>query len=168
MKRLLITSPEMDGIAPVMRNLTIFCLLFVIGVVAATAHNACCLPAGEKAGLQLSAIYTDHMVIQRHKPFVVRGTADAGTKITARLGTERRRTTTAEDGTWQLAFKSREATRTPLTLTVTDGDTTLTLRYFSGRGMALLGAVQYGIHVAPVDRGSGAYSCGTRQGNTYL
>ena len=117
----------MDGIAPVMRNLTIFCLLFVIGIATTMAHNACCLPAGEKAGLQLSAIYTDHMVIQRHKPFVVRGTADAGTKITARLGTERRRTTTAEDGTWQLAFKSREATRTPLTLTVTDGDTTLTL-----------------------------------------
>ena len=109
------------------RPLTILCLLFFIGITTATTHIAYSLPTDENTSLQLSAIYTNHMVIQRQKPFIVRGTADAGTKITARLGKERRRTIATEDGTWQLTFKRREATRTPLTLTITDGDTILTL-----------------------------------------
>lgn len=109
------------------RHLTILCLLFFIGITTATAHTAYSLPTDENTSLQLSAIYTNHMVIQRQKPFIVRGTADAGTKVTARLGKERRRTIATEDGTWQLTFKRREATRTPLTLTITDGDTILTL-----------------------------------------
>lgn len=126
MKRVLRTRTKASDRGPIRRYLTPLCLLFIIGF-AATVHTAYCLPTNGGAGLQLSAVYTDHMVIQRHKPFVVRGTANYGTKITARLGKERRRTTTAEDGTWQLTFKSREATRTPLTLTVTDGNTTITL-----------------------------------------
>lgn len=126
MKRVLRTRTKASDRGSIRRYLTPLCLLFIIGF-AATAHTAYCLPTNGGAGLQLSAVYTDHMVIQRHKPFVVRGTANYGTKITARLGKERRRTTTAEDGTWQLTFKSREATRTPLTLTVTDGNTTITL-----------------------------------------
>ena len=109
------------------RHLTILCLLFFIGITTATTHTAYSLPTDENTSLQLSAIYTNHMVIQRQKPFIVRGTADAGTKVTARLGKERRRTIATEDGTWQLTFKRREATRTPLTLTITDGDTILTL-----------------------------------------
>lgn len=109
------------------RHLTTLCLLLIISFATATVHTTYCSSTDEDAGLQLSAIYTDHMVIQRHKPFILKGTANAGCKITARLEKERRRTTTAEDGTWQLTFKSREATRTPLTLTVTDGDTTITL-----------------------------------------
>ena len=109
------------------RHLTILCLLFFIGITTATTHIAYSLPTDENTSLQLSAIYTNHMVIQRQKPFIVRGTADAGTKITARLGKERQRTIATDDGTWQLTFKRREATRTPLTLTITDGDTILTL-----------------------------------------
>ena len=46
------------------------------------------------------------MVIQRHKPFVLRGTANAGSSITARLGRERLRTTAAEDGSWQVTTES--------------------------------------------------------------
>lgn len=126
MRRVLRRRTKASDRVPIRQYLTPLCLLFIIGF-AATAHTAYSLPTDENTSLQLSAIYTNHMVIQRQKPFIVRGTADSGTKITARLGKERRRTTTAEDGTWQLTFKSREATHTPLTLTITDGDTTLTL-----------------------------------------
>ena len=92
-------------------------------ILAQTVYSAM---TGNYGGLSLPAIYSDHMVIQRDKPFVLQGIANAGSKITAQLGKERQRTTTASDGTWQLTFKPRKATRDPATLTVTDGDTTLT------------------------------------------
>ena len=92
-------------------------------ILAQTVYSAM---TGNYGGLSLPAIYSDHMVIQRDKPFVLQGIANAGSKITAQLGKERQRTTTASDGTWQLTFKPRKATREPATLTVTDGDTTLT------------------------------------------
>ena len=91
-------------------------------ILAQTVYSAM---TGNYGGLSLPAIYSDHMVIQRDKPFVLQGIANAGSKITAQLGKERQRTTTASDGTWQLTFKPRKATREPATLTVTDGDTTL-------------------------------------------
>ena len=92
-------------------------------ILAQTVYSAM---TGNYGGLSLPAIYSDHMVIQRDKPFVLQGIANAGSKITAQLGKERQRTTTASDGTWQLTFKPRKATREPATLTVTDGETTLT------------------------------------------
>lgn len=93
-------------------------------ILAETVYTAI---TGNYGGLSLPAIYTDHMVIQRDKPFFLHGKANAGSKITAQLDKEKLRTTTAEDGTWQLSFKPLKANHKPLTLTVTDGDTTITL-----------------------------------------
>ena len=93
-------------------------------ILAKTVYAAM---TGDYGGLSLPAIYTSHMVIQRDKPFVLRGKANAGSKITAQLGKEKQRTKAAEDGTWQVSFKPREADGTPLTLTVSDKTTTLTL-----------------------------------------
>ena len=93
-------------------------------ILAETVYSAM---TGNYGGLSLPAIYTDHMVIQRDKPFLLRGKANAGQKITAQLGREKLRTTAAEDGTWQVSFRPLKATSTPLTLTVTDRDTTITL-----------------------------------------
>lgn len=92
-------------------------------ILAQTVFSAM---TGNYGGLRLPAIYSDHMVIQRDKPFVLHGTGNAGSEITAQLGKEKQRTTTAPDGTWGLTFKPRKATREPMTLTITDGDTTLT------------------------------------------
>ena len=91
-------------------------------ILAQTVYSAM---TGDYGGLSLPAIYSDHMVIQRDKPFVLQGKANAGSKIAAQLGKEKQRTTTASDGTWQLTFKPRKATREPISLTVTDGDTTI-------------------------------------------
>ena len=93
-------------------------------ILAETVYSAM---TGNHGGLSLPAIYTSGMVIQRDKPFTLHGTADAGRKITATLGKEKRQTTAADDGSWTLSFKARKATHEPLTLTLTDGDTTLTL-----------------------------------------
>ena len=91
------------------------------------AHTVYSAMTGNYGGLSLPAIYTDHMVIQRDKPFYLHGRANAGRKITAILGKEKLRATVAADGTWELTFKPLQASHKPLTLTVTDGDSTLTL-----------------------------------------
>ena len=93
-------------------------------ILATTVYTAM---TGNYGGLSLPAIYSSHMVIQRDKPFLLRGKANAGQKISAQLGREKLRTTAAENGTWQLSFKPLKASHKPLTLTVTDGDTTITL-----------------------------------------
>ena len=93
-------------------------------ILAQTVYKAM---TGNYGGLGLPAIYTSHMVIQRDKPFLLRGKANAGEKVTAQLGRDKQRTTVAEDGTWQLSFKPLKATHKPLTLTVTNGNSTITL-----------------------------------------
>ena len=93
-------------------------------ILARTVYSAM---TGDHGGLSLPAIYTSHMVIQRNKSFLLRGKTNAGRKITAQLGRDKQRTTASEDGTWQLTFKPLQASHKPLTLTVTDGDSTITL-----------------------------------------
>lgn len=73
---------------------------------------------GNFGGLSLPAIYGDNMVIQRDKPFTLTGTADAGAKITAKLGKQKRRTTAGSDGKWQVTFKPIKADGKSLNLTV--------------------------------------------------
>lgn len=73
---------------------------------------------GDFGGLALPAIYSDNMVIQRGTPFVVRGTADAGKKITARLGKQKIKTRAASDGNWEVSFKPMSADGKSHTLTV--------------------------------------------------
>ena len=93
-------------------------------ILAETVYSAM---TGNYGGLKLPAIYSSNMVIQRDKPFVLRGTANAGRKITATLGKEKQRTTTEPDGSWEITFKARKATSEPLTLTVNDKETEITL-----------------------------------------
>ena len=92
-------------------------------ILAETVYAAM---TGNYGGLKLPAIYSNGMVIQRDKPFTLHGTTNAGRKVTAQLGREKQHTIAAPDGSWQLTFKARKATREPLTLTVKDGQTTLT------------------------------------------
>ena len=92
-------------------------------ILARTVYSAM---TGDYGGLSIPAIYSNGMVIQRHKPFTLHGTANAGCRITATLGKEKQRTNVSPDGSWQLTFKARKATYEPLTLTISDGHTTLT------------------------------------------
>ena len=73
-------------------------------------------------GLSLPAIYSDNMVIQQNKPFVVTGTADAGKEIVARFGKQKRVTTAAEDGSWEVMFTPMVADGEKYTITVECGN----------------------------------------------
>ena len=60
-------------------------------------------------GLQLPAIYSDNMVVQRNTPFIVSGTADAGKEVIARFGKQMRVTNAAQDGSWKVMFTPMDA-----------------------------------------------------------
>ncbi len=68
--------------------------------------------------LALPAIYSDNMVIQRDEPFTLCGTADAGDKVTAQLGKQKRSTITSSNGKWEITFKPLKADGKTHTLTV--------------------------------------------------
>ncbi|MBP3409279.1 MAG: sialate O-acetylesterase [Bacteroidaceae bacterium] len=72
-------------------------------------------------GLSLPAIYSDNMVVQQNKPFVVAGTADAGKEVVARFGKQKRVTTAAEDGSWKVMFTPMAADGEKYTITVECG-----------------------------------------------
>ena len=71
------------------------------GIIAKSVYSAI---TGEYGGLSLPAIYGNNMIIQRDKPFLLKGTANAGAKVTARLGKEKRSTRALPDGRWQMEF----------------------------------------------------------------
>ena len=72
-------------------------------------------------GLQLPAIYSDNMVIQQRKPFTVSGTANAGDEITVKLGRQKRKATTGDDGCWEVTFDAMKADGKSYKLTVECG-----------------------------------------------
>ena len=59
---------------------------------------------GDFGGLSVPRIYSDNMVIQRDKPFVVKGTADAGTDISVRFNKKTIVTQAGDDGKWETVF----------------------------------------------------------------
>ena len=72
-------------------------------------------------GLSLPAIYSDNMVVQQNRPFVVAGTADAGKEVVARFGKQMRVTTAAEDGSWRVMFTPMMADGEKYTIAVECG-----------------------------------------------
>jgi len=80
--------------------------------------------AGDAAGaLKLHAIFTTHMVIQRDKPIVIWGWADAGNRVSVKFGEETAEATAeGEKGRWEVTFPASEASTDPLTLVATTGN----------------------------------------------
>lgn len=85
------------------------------GIVAKQVYSAI---TDDFGGLSLPAIYSDNMVIQQNKPFVVSGTADAGKELVARLGQQMRVARVADDGTWKVMFTPMAADGEKYTLTI--------------------------------------------------
>lgn len=76
------------------------------GIIAQQVYSAI---TNDYEGLALPPIYSDNMVIQRDKPFVVHGTANAEEEVTVKLGKQKRKTTVADDGTWKVTFAPMQA-----------------------------------------------------------
>ena len=76
------------------------------GILARQAYSAI---TGDYGGLALPQIYSDNMVVQRDKPFVIAGTANAGSRIKVKFGSRTMRATAGDNGKWQVAFAPMEA-----------------------------------------------------------
>lgn len=88
------------------------------GKLARVAYSAI---TGDYGGLRMPEIYTDHMVLQRDCPLDIRGTANAGEKVTVRIAGQKRSAKTAPDGSWSVSLQPLQAGG-PHTLTVSAGD----------------------------------------------
>lgn len=88
------------------------------GIIAKQVYSAM---TDDFGGLSLPAIYSDNMVVQQGKPFVVSGTANAGKEVSVRFGKQRIIKKAAEDGTWMVMFTPMEADGKNYTLTVECG-----------------------------------------------
>ena len=83
---------------------------------------------GDFGGLSLSRIYSDNMVIQRDKPFVVKGLANAGDEISVSLGKQKIKTKAGDDGRWEVTFDALKVDGKKHKLTIKGKDKTLSFK----------------------------------------
>lgn len=76
------------------------------GIIARAVYVAL---TGDYGGLQLSAVYSDHMVLQRNKPLKIEGRANAGVEVKVKLGKQEKYTVAASDGKWEVLLSPMEA-----------------------------------------------------------
>ena len=93
------------------------------GIIARQVYSAI---TNEFGGLSLPAIYSDNMVIQRGKPFVVKGTANTGDEITVRLGKQKAKAKANDRGEWEVSFAPMQADGKSYTMTVECGKQKIT------------------------------------------
>ena len=91
------------------------------GMLARTVYSAI---TGDYGGLSVSPLYTDNMVIQRGRPIVISGAANAGDKISVKFSHKTLKAVTGYDGKWSVEFPPMEAA-TGQRLTITSKDKAL-------------------------------------------
>lgn len=84
-------------------------------ILARTVYSAL---TGDYGGLQLPAVYTDRMVLQRDRPLRIAGTADAGERVTVRIGRQHKKTTAGDNGRWEVVLDPLQADGKPQTLEI--------------------------------------------------
>ena len=95
------------------------------GIIAKQVYSAI---TDDFGGLSMPAIYSDNMVIQRGKPFVVKGTANTGDKVTVKLGKHKIKARTNDRGEWEVAFNPMQADGKSYTMTVECGKQKITYK----------------------------------------
>ena len=95
------------------------------GIIAKQVYSAI---TDDFGGLSLPAIYSDNMVIQRGKPFVVKGTANTGDEVTVKLGKKKIKARANERGEWETAFEPMLADGKNYTMSVECGKQKVTYR----------------------------------------
>ena len=73
-------------------------------------------------GLKLHNVFSSNMVIQRDKPIVIWGWADADAPVTVQFGEQTADATVNADGKWEVTFPAEPANTEPRKLIVTSGD----------------------------------------------
>ena len=75
---------------------------------------------GNFGGLQMSALYSDNMVLQHGRSLTIQGKADAGEKVTVTIAGQKKKTVAASDGKWQVELEPLKVGG-PYTLTISAG-----------------------------------------------
>ena len=83
---------------------------------------------GDFGGLSLPRIYSDNMVIQRDKPFIVKGLANAGEEISVNLDKQKIKTEAGDDGRWEVTFDALKVDGKKHKLTIKSKDKTLSFK----------------------------------------
>ena len=83
---------------------------------------------GDFGGLSLPNIYSDNMVIQRDKPFVVKGLANAGEEISVSIDKQKIKTEAGDDGRWETVFDAPEVDGKKHKLVIKTKDKTLSFK----------------------------------------
>ena len=100
---------------------TLFTLSFMLAI-------ALCGVGSDAGTLKTHRVFSSNMVIQRDKPIVIWGWAEAGSKVTVQFGQETAETAAdVESGRWEVTFPARQADATGRKLTVTSGGETIEL-----------------------------------------
>ena len=76
------------------------------GILAKTVYAGI---TGNYGGLKVSTVFTDHMVLQRNQPLTIQGTANAGVKVTVKIGKQKKQTVTTNQGKWQVVLDPLKA-----------------------------------------------------------
>ena len=84
-------------------------LATVVLASCALAATVAIKPQAAHADVQMSALWSDGLIVQRQKPIPVWGMADAGEKVTVTLGAATASATTGKDGKWMLKLPALEA-----------------------------------------------------------
>lgn len=85
------------------------------GMLAQTVYGAL---TGDYGGLQLPMLYTDQMVLQRDQILRIAGKANAGEKVTVRIGEQEHTTEAGDNGQWEVWLDPLPTAGNPYTLTV--------------------------------------------------
>ena len=83
---------------------------------------------GDFGGLSVPAIYSDNMVIQHGKPFVVKGLANTGDEISVSLDKQKIKTEAGDDGRWEVTFDALKVDGKKHKLTIKSKDKTLSFK----------------------------------------
>ena len=83
---------------------------------------------GDFGGLSVPRIYSDNMVIQRDKPFVVKGLANKGEEISVNLDKQKIKTEAGDDGRWEVSFDAFKVDGKKHKLTIKSKDKTLSFK----------------------------------------
>ena len=75
---------------------------------------------GNYGGLQMSALYSDNMVLQHGRSLTIQGKADAGEKVTVTIAGQKKKTVAPSNGMWQVVLEPLKAGG-PYTLTISAG-----------------------------------------------
>src|SRR5271154_3363327 len=122
-------AKSFDDLLSRQRGLHVRSLRSILGLVRLCACLMLLAATGNvaRADLRLSALFSDHAVLQRDRPLPVWGWATPGEKVSVQLGKETAEAITGIDGRWQVVLKPQPVSTSPMTLTV-NGKNTITVK----------------------------------------